>query len=72
MNAILSVAAVIGFGLIIGRALKTGEIRKAGGRIRRDEYPLTFYFVLLIIAGACLGAVSIFSGLLMKIIQWSI
>ncbi len=72
MDWILCVATVIGFGLIIARSLKEGEIRMRRGRIRRDEYPLLFYSGLFMHVGTCLLAVAIFSGLFWRIIQWSI
>jgi len=75
MNAsdtIVCVIAVIGFGLVIARALKDGEIRKRRVRIRRDEYPVYFYTAITLYAGACLLVVSLFSGLFMKVIKWSI
>jgi len=71
-DTIVCVIAVIGFGLIIGRALKEGEVRRRRQRIRRDEYPIYFYTVIIMYVGACLLVVSLFSGLFMKVIQWSI
>jgi hypothetical protein len=72
MDTVICVAAAIGFGLAIGQALRTGEVKRKRTRIRRDEYPLYFYSCILMYVGGCLLTVAIFSGLFAKLIWWSI